>query len=604
MRAAHTLASRPRYLSAAILMCLFQWGSFVVLAGCSSSSPTSSSAPVASPTTPVITAQPVSAAAFVGDIATFSVVATGTPAPAYQWAKGGTAIAGATSANYTTPVLASTDNGSSYTVTATNSAGSIKSSAAVLTVSAKRASIATQPMAVTINDGASATFNVVAAGTAPISYQWLRNGTAIAGATSATYTYTPAIADSGTLFSVVVSNSAATVTSSTAKLTVSAAPITITLQPSAATTMFAGETDTFTVTATGTSPAYQWRKNGAAISGATSATYDTPVLGTTDNGSVYDVLVSNSAGTFASDGATLKVGPFSTTYTTQQGIVLNLFAWPGIMNAFLTKTATLDGPTMRKIITAADGTYNYYAGAVGQNLWLYFNYNGLATIADTGVGGVNLCGDGCTYIGATGMEVSDNAFGWLYNGVLSNTGYDQVMFYEFGRSFWIFPNQLQYQLPADSSCEVTGYAVLMRYRSISAQGYTGLFGGSAANYTSQYTYSLGMIDTYAANISLNFNNTFLTNSFASPYGGCSDLWASMVIRLANNNGGEAFIQQLFKQSLLRPTATTTQTAIDNFVLAASAAASKNLTLTFGTKWKWPISTSASQEAQTRWGNPQ
>ena len=31
---------------------------------------------------------------------------------------------------------------------------------------------------------------------------------------------------------------------------------------------------------------------------------------------------------------------------------------------------------------------------------------------------------------------------------------------------------------------------------------------------------------------------------------------------------------------------------------------KNLTLTFGTTWRWPISAAASQEAQTKWGNPQ
>src|SRR6202012_437888 len=99
------------------------------------------------------------------------------------------------------------------------------------------------------------------------------------------------------------------------------------------------------------------------------------------------------------------------------------------------------------------------------------------------------------------------------------------------------------------SCEVTGFAVLMRYRSIQAQGLTGAFGGTVANYTSQYNNTLGMIDTYAANSSLNFNNTSLTNSFSSPYGGCSDLWTSMVLRLAQNYGGEVFIQDLFKEVL-------------------------------------------------------
>jgi hypothetical protein len=597
----------------ATMLCGFLLAGVGLLSGCSpnpsnsTGGTTTTMAP--STTAPSITTQPASVSAFIGATAAFSVSASGNPAPTYQWSKGGTAISGATSASYTTPALAATDNNSSFTVTITNSAGSVTSTAATLSVTTQPASITGQPKDVTITDGGTATFSVVAVGTAPITYQWFKGGMAIAGATSATYSYAPPLTDSGTTFTVTVSNSAATVMSNAAKLTVNAAPVTITTQPTAATTMFVGESDTFTVVVKGTSPTYQWRKNSAVISGATSATYVTPVLAATDDKTTYDVLVSNAAGTVDSNVVTLRVGPFATTYTTQKGVVLSMYAWPGAKNAFLTKTAALDGPTIRKIVTAADGTWNYYAGADGALPSYYFTYTGagangtLATIANTGVGGVDLCGDGCTYIGATGMEISDNITNYLLTQVPNNL-YDQTIFYEFGRSFWLFPNQLQYQSPADSSCEITGFAVLMRYRSISAQGYTGTFNGTAANYTTQYSNTLGMIDTYAGNASLNFNNTFLTDSFSSPYGGCSDLWTSMVIRLANNYGGEAFIQDLFKEALKRPTATTTQTAIDNFVLAASASASKNLTFTFGTTWKWPISTSAQNEAQSRWGNPQ
>jgi len=69
--------------------------------------------------------------------------------------------------------------------------------------------------------GATATFAVGASGTAPIEYQWLRNGTAISGATLTTYT-TPATSasDNGAQFAVRVSNAYGTVTSSPAVLTV------------------------------------------------------------------------------------------------------------------------------------------------------------------------------------------------------------------------------------------------------------------------------------------------------------------------------------------------------------------------------------------------
>lgn len=85
--------------------------------------------------------------------------------------------------------------------------------------------IATQPAPQSVVAGQTATFSVVASGSAPIAYQWQSNNAPISGATSATYT-TPATLpqDSGTLYSVVVSNSAGSVTSNTALLTVSNAP--------------------------------------------------------------------------------------------------------------------------------------------------------------------------------------------------------------------------------------------------------------------------------------------------------------------------------------------------------------------------------------------
>src|SRR5205807_8697821 len=82
----------------------------------------------------------------------------------------------------------------------------------------------TQPANQTVTVGQTATFTVVATGTAPLSYKWQKNATAITGATSATYT-TPATtsADNSAQFVVVVSNVAGNVTSNAATLTVNAA---------------------------------------------------------------------------------------------------------------------------------------------------------------------------------------------------------------------------------------------------------------------------------------------------------------------------------------------------------------------------------------------
>ena len=179
--------------------------------------------------------------------------------------------------------------------------------------------ITTQPTGQTVSAGQTATFTVAATGTSPLSYQWVKNGANLAGATSASYT-TPATttSDSGAKFDVVVSNSAGTVTSATATLTVNALAVapSITSQP-ANQTVTAGQTATFTVVATGSAPlSYQWNKNGAAISGATSSTYTTPATTSTDSGAKFTVVVSNSAGSITSNAATLTVSGGVPTITT------------------------------------------------------------------------------------------------------------------------------------------------------------------------------------------------------------------------------------------------------------------------------------------------
>ena len=82
---------------------------------------------------PVITTQPSSVAVLGGGSATFTASASGTPAPTYQWQKNGVAIAGATSSSYAIATATTADAGS-YTVVATNSAGSVTSSIALLSV--------------------------------------------------------------------------------------------------------------------------------------------------------------------------------------------------------------------------------------------------------------------------------------------------------------------------------------------------------------------------------------------------------------------------------------------------------------------------------------
>ena len=239
-------------------------------------------------------------------------MAAGSAPLSYQWRRNGTAIPGATSASYTTPSQSTSDNGATFSVVISNGSGNVTSRAARLTVTAGASApaITTQPQDQSIHAGQTATFSVVATGSAPLSYQWRRNGTAIPGATSASYT-TPSqsTSDNGATFSVVISNGSGNVTSRAARLTVTAAASApaITTQP-ADQSIHGGQTATFSVVATGSAPlSYQWRRNGTAIPGATSASYTTPAQGTSDNGATFSVVISNGSGNVTSRAARLTV---------------------------------------------------------------------------------------------------------------------------------------------------------------------------------------------------------------------------------------------------------------------------------------------------------
>ena len=259
------------------------------------------------PTAPGITTPPANQSVVAGQTAAFSVVATGSATLAYQWKKNGGNIDGATNSTYTTPATSLGDSGAVFTVVVSNSAGTVTSNTATLTVSAapEAPAIAPQPSAQTVTVGASATFSVAATGTSPLRYQWKKAGTNIPEATSSSYT-TPvtSLADSGTKYSVVVSNDLGTVTSNEVSLTVTSVPV-ITTQPTAQ-LVARGQTASFSVVATGNpSLGYQWKRDGIDIPGATSSTY-TKQVASGDNGAVFTVVVSNSLGTVTSNEAVLS----------------------------------------------------------------------------------------------------------------------------------------------------------------------------------------------------------------------------------------------------------------------------------------------------------
>src|SRR2546428_1317852 len=126
------------------------------------------------PVAPTITTQPASQTVTAGQTATFAVTAIGTAPLNYQWQKAGAPISGATQASYITPPTTSEDNGAQFTVVVSNTAGSVPSSVATLTVNPAPVAptITSQPASPTVTAGQTGALSVAAAGGAPPRYHW------------------------------------------------------------------------------------------------------------------------------------------------------------------------------------------------------------------------------------------------------------------------------------------------------------------------------------------------------------------------------------------------------------------------------------------------
>ena len=333
---------------------------------------------------PTITTQPSAQIVTTGQSATFRVIATGTPAPTYQWRKAAVAITGtATTAALTLPSVTANDAGA-YDVVVTNAAGTVTSASATLTVNPIPVApiITTSPTERTATVGETVTFNVIATGTPTPTYQWRKDGVAILGnpsATAATLSLSRITSTEAGSYDVVVTNLAGSATSTAATLTVTPLPVapTINTQPTPLSVMV-GSTARFTVIATGTpAPTYQWRKAGVPLLGNSSSTTATLLLDniTASDAGSYDVVVSNSAGVITSAPARLTVNPASATVqinalnATYDGaphaVIVNTS--PAGLTANITYNGTSTPPTAAGsyVVVATIADANYSGRATG-----------------------------------------------------------------------------------------------------------------------------------------------------------------------------------------------------------------------------------------------
>ncbi|MDA0577395.1 MAG: immunoglobulin domain-containing protein, partial [Verrucomicrobia bacterium] len=161
------------------------------------------------------------------------------------------------------------------------------------------------PASQTSPAGAVISYTVTAQGTAPLSYLWLFNGSALAGTNGSSLTLNNVHPSDSGAYNVVVLNPAGSALSGTVLLSVTIPPaISFHPQPQ---TVLPGTGVTFTVNASGTGAlSYQWRKDGLNIPGANSASHSIPSAQASDD-ALYTVVVSDANGAVISNAARLTV---------------------------------------------------------------------------------------------------------------------------------------------------------------------------------------------------------------------------------------------------------------------------------------------------------
>ena len=342
------------------------------------------------PSAPVITAHPADVETKAGDSVTFRVTAVGLGLK-YQWqsstdaGKTWKALSGKTQSSLKFTVTEN-DLGSRYRCVVSNAGGTVRSSAARLSL-APPPTIEDQPKDTSAKLGASASFRVQASGSG-LSYQWqysLNNGnnwTSWNGKTAATLQVTGKNDNNGCLYRCKVSSRGGSVLSEAARLVVTDAKPAILVQPTAA-SVTEGGTAVFRVVCAGSQLQYQWQysadsgTNWSNLSGKTSAAL--PVSASlSSNGCLYRCKVTNPYGSVVSSSAKLTVKPVPG--------MPSISAQPADLSLKLTQTGTF-----KVSASGTDLSYQWYYCLDNGSSWKVWNGKTEATLQVTGKTGNNGC---------------------------------------------------------------------------------------------------------------------------------------------------------------------------------------------------------------------
>ncbi len=342
-----------------------------------------------------------------GNNATFSASVAGVPAPSIQWRKDGVDIPGATTASLTVTNAQHPADDGLYSIVATNVAGAATNSATLTVIVPPVITI--QPTDTNTPSGSPASFSVTATGFPTPGYQWKKNGTPIANATTSTLVFSSVQPSDAASYSVAVTNAAGSISSSSANLIVNS-----------------------TMGVTALSPANG--ASGVCLDTVLRITFDTaPVLGSAGRIRIFNItntttpvdtidLSLNSGSGFQTRN--IAATPYNTYPVIISNTTATIFPHAGVLTSNQTYYVTVEN-----VVSGAfkDGTGATFSGINDSSTWQFStkaaNPPGNSTDIVVAADG---SGDFCTVQGAVDFLPANNSPRVTVN--IRNGYYQEIVF--------------------------------------------------------------------------------------------------------------------------------------------------------------------------------
>lgn len=261
---------------------------------------------------------------------------------------------------------------------------------------------------------------------------------------------------------------------------------------------------------------------------------------------------------------TLAVPTQTVSYTSFDGDNLLLYPWEGSHVALLTASNALNPAVVASILAKLDAAYEVYAQITGQEPLPYHTYDGRLSIAQVPTalhGQANAIG----WLGLTGIEITNSPFQQLYDGVASTGTFEQTLFYELGRNFFFYGDQL-------GPLEGTGFAIANRFISMEVANVPGGPFGTLPFAEFKSSIVDGLSSTFFSSSTLDMSNTLFAGTAPPNSHNWSwhDFEGSIFYQIYQNFGLSGY--SVFYQKLASmPAASSKQEGLTNIINAATAA---------------------------------